>query len=226
MKRVLLVLVSMVSAIVLSACSKEAEQICYVCNESCPESASFCQNCGAELSINSEEVVQEYEEEIVDYSILDSGYCNQNISWEIRSNGTLYIGGRGAVPSYEDMYRNLAPWRESPLVSEITDVIIGDDITGLGENVFYRLTLNTLYVGKNVRVFEHDFNYFHAENIYISKSLKDICPLLWEAMAEKERDYPITVYYEGTEKEWNQAVSGRSHDFQNVTICFDYNYNN
>lgn len=219
MKRNIFFLMLMTLVIILSACGEEAKQVCRECEESCSKDANFCQHCGAELSDDLEEK---------EYEILDSGQCNENVSWEIRSDGTLYIGGRGAVPSYNsrnDSRGSISPWRASALVSEITDVVIGDEITGLGENLFYGLVLDTLYLGQNVRVFEHDFHYFYAEKIYVPKYFKDICPLLWEASAEKERDYPMTVYYEGTEEEWNQAVSGRSHDFKDVTICFNYNYN-
>ena len=74
MKRVLFVLVSMVSAFMLSACSKEIEQICHVCNEACSESASFCPNCGADLFIAPPKETEEQEEEFVDYS--DFGFQN------------------------------------------------------------------------------------------------------------------------------------------------------
>lgn len=138
--------------------------------------------------------------------ILDSGSCNANICWEIRSNGTLYIYGHGAVPSYEPRATDgqIAPWKASPLVSETTDVVIGDGITGLGENLFGGLMLNTFYPGRNVRVYDHSFRYFYAANIYIPKCFKSIYYFLCDASVDQRADiYSMTVYYEGTEEDWN-----------------------
>ncbi len=198
-------------------------------NASSDESSTVSDNQNNNTILDSESSTSIKAED--DYMILDSGSCNANICWEIRSNGTLYIYGHGAVPSYEPRTTGgqIAPWKASPLVSEITDVVIGDGITGLGENLFGGLMLNTFYLGRNVRVYDHSFRYFYAANIYIPKCFKSIYYFLCDASVDRRADiYSMTVYYEGTEEDWNsQGYLGyHTINCHHFTVHYNYPYPN
>lgn len=224
MKRFLLLFISILSTCLLFACGKEADQICYACNEICSESASFCPNCGANMNIEPPKEEQVYEEEKVDYTILDSGYCNQNVSWEIRSDGTLYINGNGTVPNYE-LYGDdgeIAPWRASAVCSEITDVIIGDGVTGVGEKAFVRMRLSSICFGHNVIAYDWSSSGdITVDTVYIPSSMKDIEDFLTDSWHDGSN---MTVYYEGTKEDWDYIVEDSKGWFSNYDIHYNYEY--
>ncbi len=63
--------------------------------------------------------------------IVDSGQCGPNAAYSIYSDGTLEITGSGEMNSYISVR---APWFESR--DDITKIVIGDNITKLGEWAF------------------------------------------------------------------------------------------
>jgi len=224
MKRFLLLFTLLLSACLLSACGKEAEQVCHACNEMCSESASFCPNCGAIMNIDLPIEDQAYEEEIVDYTILDSGYCNQNVSWEIRSDGTLYIDGNGTVPMYEsrEVDGEIAPWRDSAVCSEITDVVISDKVTGVGEHAFHKMRLSSICFGHNVIAYDWSSSGSIAVGtVYIPLSMKDIEDFLTDSWHDGSN---MTVYYEGAKEDWDRIVDDSKGWFSNYDIHYNYEY--
>ena len=60
--------------------------------------------------------------------VTESGWCGPNANYYIYSDGTLEIGGSGAMFNYDGLTR--APWYEH--LDDITKIVIGDDITQLG----------------------------------------------------------------------------------------------
>lgn len=159
-----------------------------------------------------------------DYKILDSGRCNENVAWEIRSNGTLYIYGNGTVPNYRSrsIDGDIAPWRASAVHSEITDVIVSDGITGFGEQAFYGMNLSSIYFGHDVITYDYAVGGSMAvKTVYIPSAMKDIDLFLVDSY---HSGYQMTIYYEGTEAEWNAIVKDTQGKYGNYIINFNFEY--
>jgi len=202
----------------LPGCGRsESYNICSFCGEQILESARFCSQCGEEV----------YEaDKSVDYSVLDLGDCNANVSWEIRSNGTLYVYGRGTIPNYEGYESDgeIAPWRASAVCSEIKDVLIGDGITGIGENAFNDLSLESINFGHSVITYEHICNAYYAKTAYIPATMKDIMPFLYDANSSYV-SVNIEIYYEGSHEEWLSKTEKRYlNEHNNIVIHYDCEY--
>ena len=62
--------------------------------------------------------------------VVDSGSCGDNVTWSLDENGLLTISGSGAMYDYE--------WGKSPFNDneQITDVVIEDGVTTIGEGAF------------------------------------------------------------------------------------------
>ena len=74
-----------------------------------------------------------------DSSVLYSGICGENLTWQIYDNGVLRISGTGSMTNYcaypEDGNSNIAPWREhSSLFSKL---LIDEGVTTIGECAFF-----------------------------------------------------------------------------------------
>ena len=158
------------------------------------------------------------------YSILDMGACNGNVYWEIRSNGVLYIDGEGTIPSYEnrEVDGEIAPWRKSALVSEITDVVIGDGITGIGECAFYNMKLKSISFGHNVITYIGN-DYVSVYTAYIPASMKDVENFLG-ATYSSWVPVTITIYYEGTEEQWQSVMGYQGYNDNTYVMHYNYNY--
>lgn len=159
-----------------------------------------------------------------DYKILDSGRCNDNVSWEIRSNGTLYIHGNGTVPSYKSrgVDGEIAPWRASAVHSEITDVIVSDGITGFGEQAFYGMNLSSIYFGHDVITYDYAVGGSMAvKTVYIPSAMKEIDLFLVDSY---HSGYQMTIYYEGTKAEWDAIVKDSQGKYSDYIINFNFEY--
>lgn len=77
-----------------------------------------------------------------------SGKCGPSAYWSFDSNtGTLTISGSGAMEDYET--RGGRPWKR--VDDLIQAVVIGDQITQIGQNTFSWTACSTIQFGKNVR---------------------------------------------------------------------------
>ena len=68
-------------------------------------------------------------------SLVSSGTCGDNLTWELTDDGKLTIEGTGAMYSYG--------WSDSPLYSHhefITEVVFPAGVTNIGEGVFWDCT--------------------------------------------------------------------------------------
>lgn len=151
------------------------------------------------------------QEEAKDYKIIDSGRCSENVQWEIRSNGTLYIYGSGPIPNYasQPVDGTIAPWKASAVSSEITDIVVSDDITGIGEYAFSG-KISSIRLGHSVITFGWG-GYFITDTAYLPSSLteKALRNFLHDLQNfSGSSNYPLTIYYEGTEAEFNRAAEG------------------
>ena len=86
-------------------------------------------------------------------TIVDSGNCGANVTYELDSNGLLTISGTGKMADYEmqydsasDEYITTAPWGNQAKM-----VVIGDGVTGIGAAAFYGCSgLTSVTMGSNV----------------------------------------------------------------------------
>lgn len=159
-----------------------------------------------------------------DYKILDAGRCNENVAWEIRSNGTLYIYGNGTVPNYESRGDDdeIAPWRASAVRSEITDVVISDGITGFGEQAFYGMNLSSIYFGHDVITYDYAVGGSMAvKTVYIPSAMKDVRLFLADSYHE---GYQMKIYYEGSKEEWDSLIGDRKEKYSNYIVNFNFEY--
>ena len=77
-------------------------------------------------------------------TIVDSGNCGNNVTYTLDSDGLLTISGKGSMYGYswksdeddEDKYVTTAPWGSKKL----TQVVISDGVTSIGEDAFYGCT--------------------------------------------------------------------------------------
>ena len=213
MKRILIVFMGL---LLLVGCSQnQSYATCTFCGEQVTEDSKYCSECGRGIS--------EPQEQSVDYTILDSGICNSNVSWEIRSDGTLYIFGNGTIPNYEsrEVDGEIAPWRASVVCSEITDVLISDGITGVGEEAFRGLSLTSIIFGHNVIAYDYCLNgTYYVKTAYIPSSMKDIRSFL----TDSDFGYPMTIYYEGTEEEWNSRIRDYMGEYNDYTVYYNSDF--
>ena len=73
-----------------------------------------------------------------------SGSCGENCRWKYE-NGVLTITGTGAISDYSYSEftgpgPSFAPWRYSPLIFDIQEIIVGEGITRIGEGAFCHLS--------------------------------------------------------------------------------------
>lgn len=68
--------------------------------------------------------------------VIDSGNCGKDdaaaVTWTLTKDGTLTISGQGATADY---WSSNTPWYSYK--SKIQQVVVEDDVTGLGNNLFY-----------------------------------------------------------------------------------------
>ena len=62
----------------------------------------------------------------------ESGTCGENLTWNLTANGVLTISGTGAMENYNSR-TNRHPWPNESVVQ----VVIGNEVTGIGEYAFY-----------------------------------------------------------------------------------------
>ena len=65
-------------------------------------------------------------------SVVESGTCGKNLTWQLDSEGTLKVSGTGDMDSSVDS--NPCPWKEYS--DEIKNVIIGTGVTSIGMGMF------------------------------------------------------------------------------------------
>ena len=105
-------------------------------------------------------------------SVVDSGTCGDNLTWQLDSNGTLTIGGTGAITSYDDS--SSVPWYSHS--SDIKSVVISEGVTSIGTFAFSGCT--------------------NVDDVTVPKSVKSISSEAFNGDVNK------TVHYNGTLEDW------------------------
>ena len=108
-----------------------------------------------------------------------SGTCGEGLTWELYTDGILYINGSGEMPdyTYAKYGENAAPW--SLYRSEITKVVIGAGVKNIGTYAFYQCTevteIEFADEAELVAINEGAFGYTTAlKNITLPASLDSI----------------------------------------------------
>lgn len=118
---------------------------------------------------------------IASSAALTSGKCGKNLTWTLDDAGTLTITGSG------EMYNYYADENERWERELIKNLVIGDEVTSIGVNMFSNSQLTTVSFGKGIRKIQrHSFiECQKLKEIYIPASVSIIeqrvfmnCPAL------------------------------------------------
>lgn len=109
-------------------------------------------------------------------TIVNSGYCGgegdgKNLKWELDSNGTLTIRGRGAME--DNGSGNLAMWRNSSV--DVQRLVVGYGVTTIGSAAFYGIeSLSSVSLPGSIEVISDEA--FHSclelTNVVIPEGVK------------------------------------------------------
>ena len=93
-------------------------------------------------------------------AVTASGTCGDNLTWSLSDDGVLMISGSGPMTNY---YSNKgSPWSS---FSTITSVVIGDDVTTIGNYAFNECTnLTSVEIGDSVTTIGH-FGFFSCDSL-------------------------------------------------------------
>ena len=144
-------------------------------------------------------------------SSIDSGYCGDNVTWELsglENDYTLTISGVGSMYDFseEDM-----PW--SPYRSGITSVEVEEGIAVLGSYSFYSLTnLVQVSLPETLEAInDHCFaDCFSLSKISIPKNVTVIRDSAFEGCGLTE------LNYSGTESEWHSIEIGQGNEILSI----------
>ena len=93
-------------------------------------------------------------------TVLYSGTCGTNLTWELDDAGTLTIEGTGAMSTYS---YGSAPWYSYR--STITKIVIGNNITNISNGAFYGCSsleeLSVPFVGNSQSIGNSSSAYYH-----------------------------------------------------------------
>ena len=130
-----------------------------------------------------------------DASVVDAGYSGTNIMYVLLSDGTMYLGGEGAIKDYtaNGIY---APWSIKN-GDAVKKVVIGNEITHIGVYVFFKHTgLKAVEFEENSQLKSFGYgafsNCYYLTDITIPASVETIetraffkCSGMWTVSFEK-----------------------------------------
>ena len=122
-------------------------------------------------------------------TMVDSGSCGDDVSWELDDEGTLTISGTGAIANYS--VTSKAPWYEKyvqPYLEEeqgeIIKVVIAEGVTGIGDYAFYNFqhAVSIDIPESAIQIGEHSFSHCETlQDITISKYTTKLGSYAFEA---------------------------------------------
>ncbi len=132
---------------------------------------------------------------IPDTSDMPGGACGDNAKWAFdEATGTLYIIGSGETYNYANV-GNTVPWLGYR--TKITGVVVGDEITYLGNRLFRGLNyVTTAKFGKNVKKVGYELFYVcnRLEEVKLNEGLTNLGALtFYNCTALKQVTIPTTV---------------------------------
>ena len=124
--------------------------------------------------------------DIIDISApetFDRQKCGDDATWSIDENGVLVIEGEGAI--YDYAYGGQTPWNLQK--ASIKKIIIGDEITAIGDNAFYGCE--------------------NVSSVILPNSVTDIGDKAFYHCNELS-----DIYYSGTSEEFESIIIGDNND--------------
>lgn len=98
--------------------------------------AAGIENQKADNEESCEEIISTSQDALTDMEVIEArenSSCGDNLTWELKADGVLVISGTGAMDEWS--YESLPPWYE--LRSEISNIIISNNVTDIGAYAFY-----------------------------------------------------------------------------------------
>lgn len=143
--------------------------------------------------------------------------------WTLRSNGRLYVDYNGDMPDYDYGGSEESLWVESPWEShksQITSVVIGDNVTSIGVYAFYSCgSLTSVTIPDSVTTI--DANAFYECDSLTSVTIGNNVSSIGDD-AFYECDNLSDVYYSGTQTQWNAiTIGGGNSSLTNSTIHYE-----
>jgi len=129
-----------------------------------------------------------------------TGTCGESLTWSLDTEtGILEIAGSGAMTNWSGVTKT--PW--NAYRPKIKTVHIGDGVTNVGNFAFFNTSsIESVAIGDSVKsIGVNAFSSCKIKSIFIPKTVKNI-----EDNAFFNCGNLKTVYYTGTEEEWN-AIS-------------------
>ena len=131
--------------------------------------------------------------------IVASGTCGEAANWTLTDDGVLTISGSGDMKNYESQdgsFGVIAPWRRG-YSNQITEVVIEDGITSIGNFAFY-------------------YDCTNITSIHISKTVNTI-----GVRAFYQCNHLSDVYYGGTADEWGTvSIANYNTSLTDATIHY------
>ena len=142
-----------------------------------------------------------------------SGTCGNDLTWILDDDGTLTVSGTGEMSG-------TYPWLDHS--SNIASVIIGDGVTSIGDEAFYRCTaLTSIVIPDGVTsIGDRAFSgCVSLTSITIPDSVTEIG---WDSFYKCNS--LTDVYYSGSEEDWNGIeIDDWGNDaLTNATIHYNY----
>ena len=133
--------------------------------------------------------------------LIASGPWTDTVSWEIDSNGTMFVIGSGAVPDYEKGAKN-QPWIKHQKI--VTALVIEEGITRIGDRAFQGFRyLERAVIGKGVTsIGEWAFqNCYELNDVELTHPIKletgafRSTPVEWKIHGAPSDAYANSEYY-------------------------------
>lgn len=144
--------------------------------------------------------------------VIEEGSCGSNIKWTLTESGVLSLNGIGETYSYSS--KKPAPWGEYK--SNISEVVISDGITGLGNQLFLNCSkIKGITIGKDVKKIGGNvfMNCSAFTSINFPNALKTVGEYSFKNTSIKE------VNYDGTKEEWeNVSIGGNNKPLMDADI--------
>ena len=169
--------------------------------------------------------------------IAESGQCGENVYWKLYDNGVLSVSGTGAMYDYDDEDFPFAGY-------SITDIIIGDGVTTVGDNIFNSCnSVKSIIIPDGVtKIGEAAFSFcIRLKRVIIPDSVESIESVAF-AMCTALENVTIgtnltsiglsafascsklnSVFYKGNKAEWDTiSIGGGNTSLLNATLHCEY----
>ena len=137
-------------------------------------------------------------------------HCGKSVSWRyVDSNQLLILSGEGETWDYPQSILKLnAPWARKGYSDNVSNLIIDEGITAIGENLFEGQALTTVTIPYSLTTIgAHAFkNCTQLTSVTIPASVTSIETGAFSTGADAEHE--LYIYYGGSSEEWLALIEG------------------